>query len=396
MMRPPAELCVMCKGTKRLCGLPSCPIINKMNLQLKINKNIKKSFFGPSNELFVSSTGYPRMSYGPMGGLDGKIVPTRDLYGMSYDKIIEARSSVVSGRRFTTVTKRAEREMQEVALSTRPVDVEMGFTKKPSAKIMFSSVVQPVGPSAPLKNFMQAENPKIPKRIDSVIEEGLGAADAVSLLWEKGFDNYYLTNVFSTGAFGTHKRKKMVPTRWSITAMDDTLGKEMEKKVRNFKEINGFLVFSNSYLHNHFEILLFPGKWEFENFEAWSPESIWAVNSKKAVVTEEYEPYEGRWRYAKKQAGGYYASRFGVLEYLVKVRRQARAVVFREIGSGYSVPVGVWEVRENIRHAMEKKPEIFSTLREAVSEISSRLDVPLNEYTRKSRIMGQRRLVEFF
>lgn len=395
-MRPPAEICVMCKGTKRLCGLPYCPIMNKINVQLKLKSRMKESFFGPSHEVFVSSHNYPSVSYGPMGGLEEKIVPTKELYGLPYDRIIEIRSATVSGRRFTTVSKRMENEMRDVALSRKAVDVEMQFTKTPSPKVVFSSVVQPMGPSAPLRRFRQAENPKIPRRVDSVVDEGLKATEAVSLLWDRGYDNYYLTNIFATGAFGTHQKKKMVPTRWSITAMDDTLGKEMMKKVREFREISDILLFSNDYLHNHFEVLLIPGGWEFENFEAWSPKSVWAEGSRDAVVTEEYEPFGGRWRYADKQAGGYYASRFGVLEYLYRVRRQARAIVFREVGSGYSVPVGVWEVRENVRHAMMKRPQIFSTLKDAFDELKTRLDVPMKTYIKNSRVLGQSRLSEFF
>ncbi len=385
----------MCKGAKRLCGLPYCPIMNKINVQLRLKSRMKESFFGPSNEVFVGSHNYPSISYGPMGGLEEKVVPTKELYGLPYDRIIEIRSATVSGRRFTTASRRVEDEVRDVALSTKAVDVEMKFTKTPSPRVVFSSVVQPMGPSAPLWKFRQAENPKIPKRVDSVIDEGLKATEAVSLLWGRGYDNYYLTNIFATGAFGTHERKKMVPTRWSITAMDDTLGKEMMKKVREFREMNDILLFSNEYLHNHFEVLLVPGSWEFENFEAWSPKSVWAGGSGEAVVTEEYEPYAGRWRYAEKQAGGYYASRFGVLEYLYGVRKQARAIVFREVGSGYSVPVGVWEVRENIRHAMMKRPQIFSTVKEALDELKTRLDVPIGRYIKKSRVLGQSRLSEF-
>ena len=113
------------------------------------------------------------------------------------------------------------------------------------------------------------------------------------------------------------------------------------------------------------------------------------------AISEEYEPFEGRTDYAKKQGGGYYAARLGVVEALYKMRRQARVVVFREIGTSYTVPVGVWEVRENVRHALEAPPQKFATKEEALAYIASQLAVPLAEYMKKSKVLLQRRLTEF-
>jgi hypothetical protein len=77
------------------------------------------------------------------------------------------------------------------------------------------------------------------------------------------------------------------------------------------------------------------------------------------------------------------------------MRRQARVVVFREIHEGYVVPVGVWEVRENVRKAMENPPQKFATLKEALSDASTRLRIPMQEYLRRSEILRQRRLTDY-
>jgi len=54
----------------------------------------------------------------------------------------------------------------------------------------------------------------------------------------------------------------MVPTRWSITATDDTLGKNILKRVRNYKWIENFeLFFGRVY-----------GKSVFDNDVSWSLE----------------------------------------------------------------------------------------------------------------------------
>ena len=78
------------------------------------------------------------------------------------------------------------------------------------------------------------------------------------------------------------------------------------------------------------------------------------------------------------------------------MKRQARVVVFREVYEGYAVPVGVWQVRENVRNAMKSDCEKFSTLKEALDYIRPRLRIPLEEYVKRSKILRQMRLSDFF
>jgi hypothetical protein len=77
------------------------------------------------------------------------------------------------------------------------------------------------------------------------------------------------------------------------------------------------------------------------------------------------------------------------------MRRQARVVIFREIYDSYIMPVGVWEVRENVRKAMENPPRKFSTLKEALLDINTRLRIPVRKYVEKSEILRQRRIGDF-
>ena len=77
------------------------------------------------------------------------------------------------------------------------------------------------------------------------------------------------------------------------------------------------------------------------------------------------------------------------------MRRQARVVVFREIYEGYTVPLGVWVVREIVRNAMKNKPERFNTLREGFKHLNNKLRIPIENYMVQSRILKQRRLTDF-
>ena len=55
----------------------------------------------------------------------------------------------------------------------------------------------------------------------------------------------------------------------------------------------------------------------------------------------------------------------------------------------------VWQVRENARNAMKSKSRKFSTLKDALGDINSRLKIGINEYIQKSKILRQRRIADF-
>lgn len=351
--------------------------------QFKPSENV----FGPSTEIFVGKQGYPNVYAGPLVGVNNSVANPRELFGKNYDEILAAQMALIRGKQKFDVTERVKRDMQEVSMSIRPVDVEMQLSKAPTLNLELDQINRPMGASGFLKKFMQAENPRIPKKVDYVIRDDLKVTEAVDKLSDSGFDSYYITNIFATGAFGIDKR--MVPTRWSITAIDDIIAKQRMEDIRDHAELNEFLIFESSFLDNHFHVLLIPGKWEFENFESWPESGQWAG------TTEEYEGYYGRTKYADKQVGGYYASRFAVVEYLNSIRKQAKVVIFREIGEGYVAPVGVWQIRENVRNALTKKPAKFDSLTAAINYLSAKLNVKMTKYLAISMILSQRRLTEF-
>jgi len=403
------NLCVLCKGTKKLCGVSPCPKLQKVNAQYNLIPKVGESIFGPSPpNLFIGSYNYPDVQWGPMVSVetDSATAGVNDspalMYGKPYEEIIRLRSSLVRGKKEIHVKAKDRMllDAQEAAMSIKTVDMELNFTKKPVFELSFSAVTQPMGAAAPLKDLKVADNARIPKKVDELVsEKGVKATDAVRELFSigGGFDNYYLTRLLSSGVLGKKDNKKLVPTKWSITAMDDILAKQMMEQIREMPELQSeFLVFTNEYLYNHFEVLLMPGKWEYEGFEAWAPGTIWSQGAKKFALTEEHEPFEGRTTYAEKQVGGYYAARFGVCEGLMNhVKKQGRAVVFREIYEGYMVPVGVWQIREQIRNTFRNTPQRFSNLKEALEDVSSRLRLPLSEYKKQSEVLTQRTLAEF-
>ena len=384
-----------------LCGQKTCPLLQKIRIQKPIKERLSQEIFGPSPSIFVGWRNYPEVFVGPMTAIDPEKVSLLDdpsrWYGFDFDKIIEMRSLLVRSKKRQGIREKTRfiEKSQELALSVKPIDIEAEFRSKPTYNISFSSINQPMGPSGILRRFEIVENPKIPRKVDAVISDEIRAVDAIFKLYQSGFDVYYLTKVLSSGALGLEKNKRLVPTRWSITGIDDIIARELMKRIRDYPEINEFLVYENTYLENHFEILMMPGRWEFEQFEAWAPKTLWTLAYEKPVIQEEYEGFKGRTTYAMKEGGGYYAGRIAVTEFLDKVRRQARVIIFREIHEGYVIPVGVWEVRENVRRALEKKPRRFNNLKEALNDISLRLTIRIGEYIKRSEILRQRRINEF-
>ena len=86
-------------------------------------------------------------------------------------------------------------------------------------------------------------------------------------------------------------------------------------------------------------------------------------------------------------------------EQLVKERRQATVIVLREAHPGYIMPVGVWQVRENVRNAMRQKPLIYNTLKEALERIAYQFSIPLQSWMRESHLIRnslfQKRITDF-
>ncbi len=378
----------------------STPLYKQIEASLKplFSKRIPKEVFGKSpSSIFIGKYNYPDVFAGPMVGLTDDVTNADspgNWYGLDVAKIIEYRLSLARGEKITGVKdvgNRVVRDLQDTALSKKDIDVEVRFEREPFQRLSFSTYLQPMGASGKMERFTLADNPSIPKKVLSLVEEKVNVRTAV----DEGFgyfsDVYYLQRVLSSGALG--KEKKMVPTRWSITAADSILANHLLEDVREYRSVDRIAVYSNVWMGNHFEIAIMPGTWEFEQFESWEPNSYWAAKAEQ--MEYEYEPFEGRSDYAEREGGGYYAGRLATVEALHRMNRQGRCIVFREISDEYQIPVGVFQVRENCRQALKNKPTYFETREEMFSYLKTKLKRPLSQYLAKSRVLTQRKLSDF-
>ena len=290
-------------------------------------------------------------------------------------------------------------QTRELALAENCVDMELNLTKKPKGSIFMDDDVQPFGPSAPMRD-LHLGTTKFEHRVEKAYRDtDLKAVQAVRELYGKGVMVTKIQRAFSVGAFGIEKNRRLVPTRWSITAVDDIISKDLIQKVKTYPEINEFRVYESVYMDNVFEILMIPAQWSYESMEAWYPGTVWNPNGNNIAVYSDWEGNEGRTTYAA-IGGCYYSARLATCELLVKERRQATVIVLREARPGYIMPIGVWQVRENVRNAMKQKPFLFKKLDESLKFIGSRFEIPLNRWITQSSLLKnalfQKRMTDFF
>jgi len=180
-----------------------------------------------------------------------------------------------------------------------------------------------------------------------------------------------------------------VPTRWSITAVDDTVGQYLRGTIRDAPSVDRVTVHVNEYMGNRYWVVLAPGNWEYELVEMKAPGSIWNPDPHGDIwMGSASEGFEGRSGYVDETAGAYYAARLGVLEHLSNIGRQAKALVLREVSDDYWAPVGVWQVRESVRNAFDTEPGEAETFHGAVGDIAEHLPVSLAALRRKSSMVA--------
>ncbi|MEM3113334.1 MAG: hypothetical protein QXI33_02830 [Candidatus Pacearchaeota archaeon] len=360
--------------------------------ELKKLKYRRKVIFSGSSppEIFVGKYGYPKVYAGiiaPLEKGDTKIYSSPEDWfrkQMNIKEIVEYRKKLIYPK-FKSDIKNVRRNdnlitaLNQISLSSKPVSAEFTLKKPVRFSSIEESSVPLIGNSALLKHVRLEENPAIPKSVEYITEDDrLKASEAIKKLYNK-IEISGIVKILSAGLLGLKTQRKLVPTRWAITTIDDTLSKEMLKSIRYFPEINSIEVFNSEYLGNHYEIILLPGKYEFEVIEI-------SLNNKG--IWKDYEGFNGRKAYASSVTGAYYANRLALCEYLMRIKRQCSCIYFREIKPKYNVPLGVGILRENSRNAFKKKGEKFPTIKEALKKIQERIKINIEEFTKNSYIIN--------
>ncbi|MCX8169959.1 MAG: Nre family DNA repair protein [Candidatus Methanomethyliaceae archaeon] len=401
------KACLICRGGRNLCGRIVCPIELKANSLIKNFKIInKKEFHGSSPpSIFVGRMGYPKVHIGPMVPPiigDTSIMDMPELWiNESLEKILEYRYSLIRGMMEFHVdcVKRGDKiitTLQEISLGKMPVDMEVKLIKEPIPFIKIDDYSQPFGPSAPLRSF-DVFSVKVDYRLEKAYYDwDLRASEAVFELYRSGVPISSIQKALSMGSFGLLKDRKLVPTRWSITAVDSIISKRLIEEIKGYNSVDKYMVFSRLYMHNNFMAILMPGSWCYEWMEGWFPGTYWNRDSYEVAIMGDYEDYWGRSSYPN-IGGCYFAARLAVAEYLKRIKRQAKVLIIREIYPEFPLPLGVWFVRENIRAMFNSKPIIFDELN--LNYLRNIMRISIESWIMNSKILKdelvQRRTSEF-
>ena len=346
--------------------------------------------------VFVGSYGYPKVGIGPMlppvhGDTSLLDSPERWL-GKSLEEIINFRLNLVRGIKKTGIEETSGRfieSLHELAMSSGTIDSEIKFLKNPAPFHFLDGQNAPFGPIGEIKSTKFSPNSSIKSIENAYYDADLKAEDAVMKLYNSGIEISKIQKCFSIGMFG--KNRKLVPTKWSITATDQIISNDLMRNILEFDIIDRYNIFNFDHLGNLFSIVLFPHRWIFEMQEAWHDKSSIGFGS-------DYENAKGI-NHPPSIAGAYFAGKLAVTEYLKKIEKQSGVMIFREIQPEYAVPVGVWQVREGVREAMKQRPQEANSLNEAIDLATKQMSISKNEWLAHGnmlKLVAQTSMPDFF
>ncbi|MBI2665787.1 hypothetical protein HYX12_04155, partial [Candidatus Woesearchaeota archaeon] len=280
-----------------------------------LNKNFKQNFQGSSPAPFIGRFGYPKINVGflsPQFSGDTSHYDSPKLWSdgrFPINSIANLRYGLVNNRTQTHVKPNTTIQassnnrfldiIREVGMASKPVELEVHLTKIPQLDITREKEVIPFGPASSLQKARITANSRVDSRVEKVVSDtDLKAAPGIISLYQKGFEEHFLTRLLSVGNTGLKNNRKLVPTRWSITAVDDTVGKQLIHDVQKFP-VGDYRIHFGGNWGNYYLFLFFPEVWSYELFETYLGKKINPWSKESNFYSTDYEPFEGRKNYAE-------------------------------------------------------------------------------------------------
>lgn len=393
----PVSLCVRCKGAKLLCGKSTCPIVSKVYLSKSLPLKVRDVSGSSPPSIFIGHYGYPKVRIGPavppVKGDTGVYESPDRWIGMTVNEIAKMRFSLYRGYKVLPVVKAADpnsylSEIHDLILSSKPVHTELEYFSI-DRKIDISPESQPFGPGGYVREFHHESSSSIPSIERMYYDTDIKATDAVLNLYPDA-SIYWIEKVFSAGMLGNGRRRKIVPTRWSITAVDKIISDSLISKVSCYDDVDGILTFHFRNIGNEYYVMIFPGEYSFEMLEIWNNGSIW-TGPREGIAEGDYEKL-GRMVINPKIGGSFFAAKVAVLEYLNRKKRKGNIVIVRFIDNDYTLPLGVWQVRENMRSAM-KNESYLDNVKQFFGLIELRRNIDLSGKSKTFQIFKQQKKI---
>ena len=222
----------------------------------------------------MGSYGYPKVGVGPMvppiHGDTGILDAPEKWLGKSLEEIVNFRLNLIRGTQNISVqnpTGRYIENLQELAMSSNNPDSEITFYNNTQPSSFIDGESAPFGPIGQVKSAKFSGILTSKPLEKTYYDKDLSTEDAIVSLYNSGIEISKIQKCLSIGMFG--KKRKLVPTRWSITATDDSISKNLVGKILEYSLIDSYTVFNYEHLGNSFSVLLFPHRWMYEMQEAW-------------------------------------------------------------------------------------------------------------------------------
>ena len=208
-----------------------------------LSKISKVDSISPPSVFIGSKLKYPLVNVGILSPLDKE--EDAWLYddakywaekNFNIEEVMSLRNGLLNSRFQTKVSdarlnKKFVDIAKNIAISSRQVDVEIELKNRLIVGREKDKILTPHGMRAGLKSVEITGNVKIDKKVDKVMNDEIKASEAIKYLYKNDFNEYTLSKILSVGVMGLKKNKRFVPTRWSITATDDMLGKQFLENV---------------------------------------------------------------------------------------------------------------------------------------------------------------------
>lgn len=362
----------------------------------KFSSNIIDGSSPPS--ISVGQFGYPQVRIGPMippyHG-DTSVLDRPEMWiGKSLEDIVNFRINLLKGTEVHNVNDMSGRyieSLQEMALSKKAVESIVTFKKIPSMYLNEMSLSKneseeiPTIFSAPVSDFKIVPSTTDRKIEKNYYDDDLYASDAIIDLYDNDVAVSHISKVLSMGMLGRKKKRKLVPTKWSITAADDILSLYLLNKIKDNAILDNYFVFDFNHLANYYSVIFIPDEiWSFEMIESWID------NDGRVHIGSDYEIGKKIDHYPS-IAGAYFAARLSITEYLFKKRIKASVLILREIHPEYFMPLGVWQVREGLRECLKSKAIPFETFDSALNYAISKTSLSKIEWIKNSSLIRNKK-----
>jgi hypothetical protein len=324
------------KPTKEIEGFGSAPIVGEKNypfLQIHNSSNEDKS------NNFMNSGEIVKQGY-------------KDIFHIKAKNILGSTQNT----HIRHTTDRINNEIIDIYKSKKAIEFNSTFEKELKFdKVLTNKIAGIMGSKNELEQLQATENTTTSKQIEKYSTNDAKAKEACIKLYEQGKNEQQIIHLLALGVFGVNINKKLVPSKWAITAYDKMIEEHLHKQILKYKPINQYEVY---YYQNksdtHVNILLpdhYTGThtedWANSYSDEWNGFNTDSFNNVNKLPTPE-----------ALNAGGYYATKIALNEHLQNRKKQASAIMIRRIRD-YDVPLGVVFVRECVRESF--KNQVFKT-----------------------------------